>query len=104
MRTLTAIRDKVIGKMIDGFGIKKTSGGLIVNEHDGTEEAIRARWFEITHVGPDVIAVSVGDWVYVSHGRWSRGFPIDKSDDTKYYQLDNDEILCKSDEYPIVKD
>lgn len=101
MRTITPIKDKIFGKMIDGFGLRKTSGGVILNEKDGTEDAIRPRWFEVTHIGPDNNDFTVGEYVLVAHGRWSRGFTIDNLDEIKYYMLDLDEILVKSDEYPV---
>lgn len=101
MRTIAPIKDKIFGKMIDGFGLKKSSGGVIFNEKDGTEDAIRPRWFEVTHVGPDNIDFKVGEYVLVAHGRWSRGFKVDNFDETKYYMLDLEEIFVKSDEYPI---
>lgn len=97
-RTIKPLKDKVFAKMIDGFGLKTTKGGLIYNEKDGTEGAIRPRWFEITHVGPKNKDFNIGDYVLVSHGRWSRGFKIDPLDETKYYMLDLDEILLLSDE------
>ena len=100
MKTITPIRDKVIARMIDGFGEKKTAGGLIIQEKDGTVDAIRPRWFEVTHVGPEQKDVTPGEYVLVAHGRWSRGFTVDPADDFKLYFLDNDEILAASDELP----
>ena len=101
MVKFTPIKDKVIGKMIDGFGIKKTSGGLLYNEKDGVENSIRPRWFLITHVGPENKEIKVGQYVLVSHGRWTRGFTIDNEDETKYYSLDLEEILGIADSNPI---
>lgn len=101
MKIITPIKDNIFGKMIDGFGLKTTSGGVILNEKDGTENAIRPRWFEVTHIGPDNVEFFIGEYVLVAHGRWSRGFQIDKLDETKYYMLDLEEIFVKSDEYPL---
>jgi len=100
-RTVTPLRDKIFGKMVDGYGLKTTSGGLIVNEKDATTESIRPRWFEVTHVGPDNIDYVVGEYVLVFHGRWSRAFTISDADATKYFHLDLDQILLKSDTNPI---
>lgn len=101
MTKIVPIKDKIFGKMIDGFGLKTSSGGVIYNEKDGTEDAIRPRWFEVTHVGSQNKDFQVGDYILVSHGRWSRGFKIDSQDETKYYMLDLDEILLISDNYPV---
>lgn len=87
--------------MVDGFGTRKTKSGLIINERDGTEEAIRPRWFQVTHAGPENHDVGVGDYVLVAHGRWSRGFNIDSLDETRYYHLDTEEIFGISDTNPL---
>jgi hypothetical protein len=95
-----ALGSKVIGILIDNYGIKKTSSGLYINDVDGSAEAVRPRWFKITHVGPDQKDVGVGDYVLVSHGRWSRGFFISTTDEQKYFHLDEDEILIVTDQLP----
>lgn len=100
MKTIKPIHDKVLAKMIDGFGEKKTAGGLIIQEKDGTADSIRPRWFEVMYVGDDQEDVKPGDYVLVAHGRWSRGVTLDPSDDYKLYFLDNDEMLAVSDELP----
>ena len=100
-RTLIPLREKVIGTLEDGFGLKRLSSGLIINEKDGDEKNIRARWFKVTHVGPEQRYLKLGDWVLVAHGRWSRGFTIDNEDKTKYYHLDTEEILMVSDVNPM---
>mgnify|MGYP003896548111 CR=1 FL=1 len=95
-----ALGDKVIAKMVDGFGFKKTAGGIIHREEDASIDAIKSRWFEITHCGPEQKDVRVGEFVLVAHGRWTPGFRIDKLVDEKYYMLDNKEMLAVSDELP----
>lgn len=100
MRSIKPIRDNVLAKMIDGFGEKKTAGGLIIQEKDGTSDAIRPRWFEVMFTGPEQKDVTVGEYVLVAHGRWSRGVTIDPEVEDKLYFLDNEEILAVSDELP----
>jgi len=101
MRVFKPLHDNVVGKMVDGFGIKKTAGGLIINEKDGVETSIRPRWFEITHVGDKNTDFKVGQYALVAHGRWTRGFTIDNSTETKYYKLDLEEILGTSETNPL---
>jgi co-chaperonin GroES (HSP10) len=100
MKTIKPIHDKVLAKMVDGFGEKKTAGGLIIQEKDGTADAIRPRWFEVVYTGPEQQDVNPGDYVLVAHGRWSRGVTIDPADEYKLYFLDNEEMLAVSDELP----
>jgi hypothetical protein len=94
------LRDKVIGILVDNYGLKTTINGLIINEIDGSSQSIRPRWFKVTHIGPEQKFVKVGDYVLVSHGRWSRGFFIGQETTEKYYHIDENEILITSDELP----
>ncbi len=91
------IHDKVLAKMIDGFGDRKTAGGVIVVENDGTTEAIRPRWFEVMFTGPEQKDVNPGEYVLVAHGRWSRGVDFENE---KVYFLDNDEMLAVQTDMP----
>ena len=97
MSTIRPIHDKVLAKMIDGFGHFKTSGGIIIQEEDMSQAAIRPRWFEILFTGPEQDDVHPGEYVLMAHGRWSRG--IDYQGD-KVYFLDNEEMLAVSNELP----
>jgi co-chaperonin GroES (HSP10) len=104
MKTIIPLKDKVLGRMVDTVGgIKKTVGGLITVEHDMTESAIRPRWFEITHVGPDQLDVNVGQYVLVPHGRWSRGIDIEHTHQVSDYifQIDHHDILGVQDVNPL---
>lgn len=103
MRTLRPLGDKIIAKMIDRPGEKITAGGLIIQETDGTETAIRPRWFEITHVGPKQTEFTIGQFILVEHGRWTRGvdfFETGKQEDAVYH-VDNNSILGTCDERPV---
>lgn len=99
-RILIPLHDKVIGKTIEDFGFKTTSGGLIINDKDGDEKSIRPRWFQVTHVGPKNKDILVDEFVLVAHGRWSRGFNLNEGE-PKLFHLDTDEILLKSDTAPV---
>ena len=94
---LTPLRNNVIGKLVDNYGIRTTDKGVLIVENDGTPEAIRPRWFKVTHVGPEQLDVAVGDEVLVYHGRWSRGIDFDLTlrPESMYFFLDNDYILGK---------
>ncbi len=97
MKTIKPIHDKVLAKMIDGFGHFKTTSGIIIAEKEMTEGSIRPRWFEIMYTGPKQTSVHPGEYVLMAHGRWSRGITYDHD---KLYFLDNDEMLAVSSELP----
>ena len=97
MSSITPIHDKVLAKMIDGFGHFKTTSGIIIEEKNMTGGSIRPRWFKILFTGPKQKSVQPGEYVLMAHGRWSRGVDYDGD---KLYFLDNDEMLAVSDEAP----
>ena len=103
MRTITPLRDKVIGRMVDGFGERTTTGGLIVQEQEGTSEAIRPRWFEVVAVGPEVTDVAPGEYLLVPHGRWSRGLDIEGTNrkEDMVFNLDMEAALAVSEDNPL---
>ena len=79
------------------FGEQKTEGGLIVLSDDGKSSGIHPRWGEVTHIGPDQQDVAVGQFVLVSHGRWSRGFELNGE---MLRTVDPEDVLGVQDEEP----
>jgi|TARA_X000000950_G_scaffold159021_1_gene194814 co-chaperonin GroES (HSP10) len=83
------------------FGETKTKGGIILTDDDGSEGGIHPRWGKVYAIGDQQEDVKVGEWVMVSHGRWSRGFKIKKdSVELEVRMIDEDDILLVSDEEP----
>jgi co-chaperonin GroES (HSP10) len=76
MPTIRPLRDKVLVTNIEA-GAKMTRGGIIIPDDDGKERGIRPRWAEVYAVGEDIKDLEPGQWVLVSHGRWSRGVDVD---------------------------
>jgi co-chaperonin GroES (HSP10) len=96
---IKAFGDRIIADMIDSPELmKQTRSGIFINDKDGSTDAIRARWFKVLAVGPKVDDINDGQYVFVDHGRWTRGIDID---DTKVYRLDNKDILLVSDMDPM---
>ena len=83
------------------FGETKSKGGIILVDDDGTAEGIHPRWGKVYAVGKDQVDVKVGEWVMVSHGRWSRALKVKKSGvELEVRMLDENDILLVSDEEP----
>jgi hypothetical protein len=72
-------------------------------DDDGKERGIRERWAQVYAVGPDVDDISVGQWVLIKHGRWSRGIKVSvQGEDVTIRQAEYpDAILLVSQECPI---
>ena len=83
------------------FGETRTKGGIILTDDDGSESVIHPRWGKVYAIGDQQEDVTVGQWVMVSHGRWSRGFKIKKQGvELEVRMIDENDILLVSDEEP----
>ena len=85
------------------FGERKSAGGIIMMDDDGSEGGIYPRWGKVYAVGDQQEDVKVGEWVMVSHGRWSRGFKVAKNGvELEVRMIDENDILLVSDDEPEV--
>ena len=83
------------------FGERKSAGGIIMMDDDGSEGGIHPRWGKVYAIGDQQEDVKVGEWVMVSHGRWSRGFKVKKNGvELEVRMIDENDILLVSDEEP----
>jgi hypothetical protein len=87
------------------FDVRISYGGIILPQDDMKSAGIRPRWAQIYAVGPEQNdpALTVGKWICISHGRWTRG--VDIEDETGKHtirRVDQNDILLVSDEF--VKD
>jgi co-chaperonin GroES (HSP10) len=81
------------------FEQEVTTAGIVIPSQNGKLEGIKARWGQVYAVGPDQTEVSAGDWVYIEHGRWTRGVEIvsEYNTSTIVRRVDTDAImLCSS--------
>ena len=95
---LKAIRNHVIvSDML--FDVRLTHGGIILPNDNGTGAGIRPRWGRVYAVGHEQTDITVGQWVLVAHGRWTRGIDIeDESGPRTIRKIDPKDILLVSDE------
>ena len=83
------------------FGETKSKGGIILVDDDGTQSGIHPRWAKIYAVGNEQKDVTVGQWILVAHGRWSRAFKVKKSGtELEVRMIDENDILLVSDDEP----
>ncbi len=83
------------------FGETKTKGGIILTDDDGSEGGIHPRWGKVYAIGDQQEDVKVGEWVMVSHGRWSRGFKVKKKGvELEVRMIDENDILLVSQDEP----
>ena len=97
---ITPLKKRVLVSKMH-FGETKSKGGIILIDDDGSEGGIHPRWAEVYAIGNKQEDVKVGQWILVSHGRWSRALKIKKDNvELEVRMIDEDDILLVSDDEP----
>lgn len=100
INSIRALNDNVIVEDMEFTG-RTLSSGIILHNDNGTTAGIRPRWGRIYAVGPDQKDVRPGQWICVSHGRWTRGLDIEDGKGPRTIRrIDPKDILLVSDEEP----
>jgi len=100
IETIRTLNDHVLVTDMN-FSNRVTSSGLMLLDDDMRTAGIRPRWARVYAIGPEQEDIAVGDWVLVSHGRWTRGVDIEDADgDKTLRRIDPNDILLVSDEEP----
>lgn len=98
IKKLKALGDTVIVSDMK-FDERITTGGIVLVNDDMKSSGIRPRWAKVYAVGPEQKDVKVGQWIMISHGRWTRGLKIeDDEGERTIRKVDNKDILLVSDE------
>jgi len=97
---LRALNDNIlVSEMI--FDERKLQSGIILLNDNGTTAGIRPRWGQVYAIGPKQKDVTVGQWICVAHGRWTRGVDIEENGlKHTIRKIDPKDILLISDEKP----
>ena len=84
------------------FGERLSAGGIILPGDDKEERGIRPRWCHVLAVGPKNLDVNKGDYILVSHGRWTRGLDLtdEEGQTTTVRMVDPKDVLLASNELP----
>ena len=97
---ITPLKKRVLVSKMH-FGETKSKGGIILIDDDGSEGGIHPRWAEVYAIGNKQEDVKVGQWILVSHGRWSRALKVKKDNiELEVRMIDEDDILLVSDDEP----
>ena len=98
---LTPIKNRVIVSDMY-FGEQKTRGGLIIKDDDGTTRGIYPRWGKVHAKGPEnEEEYSIGDWILVEHGRWTRGILLEENGiEVEVRMVETESVLAYSNEKP----
>lgn len=98
IKSIRALGDHIIVTDMN-FDQKISHGGIIIPSGDRKLEGIHARWARVYATGPKQIDVKIGQYVLVSHGRWTRGLDIlDNEGEKTIRRIDNNDVLMVSDD------
>ncbi len=104
VKNLRPLKDSVIVSDMS-FEEQKTSSGIILRSDDGKTHGIRPRWAKVYAIGSEQNDVSIGDWILIEHGRWTRGIKIDDGNGEKVIRkVDINCILAISKDEPTFED
>lgn len=97
---LVPIKDNVLVRDMD-FGGRQLASGILLLGDDRTTAGIRPRWARVYAIGPEQKEIEPGQWVYIEHGRWSRGIEVEIDDEHfTLRRIDPACIIFVSDEEP----
>jgi co-chaperonin GroES (HSP10) len=98
------IRDHILVEEMN-FGERKTRSGIILPGDDGDLRGIRPRWGKVYAVGHEQEDIKEGQYILVTHGRWTRGVDVTYEGKTiTIRRVDNKDVLLVSDEHPGVEE
>lgn len=98
---ITPLRDNVLVADMS-FDEQKTASGIVIRSDDGKSEGVKPRWARVWAVGPKQEDIKVGEWIYVEHGRWTRGIRIEdeNGDEMIIRMVETKSIMLQADEKP----
>jgi co-chaperonin GroES (HSP10) len=98
VKKIIPLRDSIIVSDMT-FEERISNGGIIILNDDMKSSGIRPRWAKVYAVGPEQKDVHVGQYILISHGRWTRGIKIEDDEGVRTIRkVDNNDILMVSDE------
>ena len=96
--SLRPLNDTIIVSEMS-FDQRYSLGGIVLVNDDMKSSGIRPRWGKVYAVGPDQKDVKPGQYIMVSHGRWTRGIKIeDENGEQIIRKVDPNDVLMISDE------
>jgi hypothetical protein len=102
--SIKALNDHVLVADMN-FKERQLSSGIYLLNDDSRTAGIRPRWARVYATGPEQQDIQIGQWILVSHGRWTRGVTIeDQSGEVTIRRIDPNDILLVSETEPTGDD
>lgn len=98
--TLKPLHDNVLVTDMS-FEEQTTASGIVIQSDDGKSHGVKPRWCRVWAIGPEQHDVKVGEWIYVDHGRWTRGIKVEEDgEEIIIRRVEVSSILLQTDERP----
>lgn len=86
----------------DGVFLPKNSGVIITTAKNYENQGTTPRWVKITHIGPEVTQLQVGDYALVEPLKWTQKFKLD--DDQFYWKSEEDFVIATTTDEKVTYD
>jgi len=98
---LRALHDHVIVADMN-FDERLSNGGVLLRSDDMKSQGVKPRWARVYAIGPEQTDVKVGEWVLITHGRWTRGVRVSDAAGAEHTirRVDTKDLLMVTDEEP----
>ena len=95
------IRDHVLVSDME-FGEQVTASGIVIKSDNGKSSGVKPRWGRVWAVGPEQKEVTVGEWICIEHGRWTRTIELEQADGSilELRRVETGAIMMSADERP----
>lgn len=101
IKSIRAKHDEVVVRDME-FNTRQLASGILLADDNYKSEGIRPRWAQIYIVGPKQTQFKPGQWILISHGRWTRGTKIEiDGEEITIRRVDLSEVLLVADEKPV---
>jgi co-chaperonin GroES (HSP10) len=82
------------------FDERVSAGGIVLLNDDMKSTGIRPRWAKVYAIGPEQKDITIGQWICIEHGRWTRGIKVEVPilGNITLHKVDNNAIMLVSDE------
>ena len=98
IKRLVPLNDTVIVSDM-AFDERISNGGIVLLNDDMKSAGIRPRWAKVSAIGPEQKDIQVGQYILISHGRWTRGIKIEEdTGEHTIRKVDLNDVLLLSDE------
>ena len=98
---IVPLKDHVLVTDMD-FGEQVTASGIVLRSDDGKSEGVKPRWGRVWAIGPEQKEFTVGEWILVEHGRWTRGATVEDQEGKEVVirRIETTSVLASSDQKP----